>query len=1078
MAHFTTVFLSSTAKDLQPWRDAVAEAIGKLSGFHCVRMEDFGAVDEEPLEVCRRKVEQSEVFVGLVGHILGSSPDGSALSFTQIEYEAAKATGKPRLLFMADEDFPLPAKLVRQEPEEAFARQARFRDQVSRERTVVFFHEAQRLATLVVVALQTYQKEAADRRRGAVGEPGASATLVGSGALAVGTGAVAAASGGMAAGGNITVIHQGSHPGGPDETSLRKAYLGRLIDKTEFLTLRGVDPSVADGSHDPRLKLQGIYTALRTLSYDGESGRNAKSPFASAEGLGERQALSALELLDRKRRLVLLGEPGSGKSTFVNFVALCLAGETLGRADANLEILNAPAPEEEEDRPGRRARRPAAWSHGSLLPVRIVLRDFAAHGRLPPPGEEAPARLLWEFLERELVDAGHGDFFPFLRRELLAGRGLVLLDGLDEVPEAEQRRAQIRHAVEDLVSGLGSSRVLVTSRTYAYQNQAWKLRGFDEAVLAPFTREQIGRFVGLWYEQMIALERFTAEEAQGRAALLRRAIFASDRLLGLAERPLLLTLTASLHAWRGGSLPERREELYRDAVELLLNTWERQRVRLDSRGEPLLPEPSLAEWLKVDRQEVRQVLEELAFEAHRAQPDLAGTADLDEGRLVARLLHLTRNPGANAGQLVAYLRDRSGLLVERGNGVFTFPHRTFQEYLAACHLTGGSYPQEVAELGREDPGRWREVVLLAGAKAASGAVAGVWYLADALCFREPGDAEARPRDDWGALLAGQAVVESANLARVGEANEPKLARLRRWLVHLMRSESFPVLERAVAAKALAALGDPRFSPEHWWLPKELNLGFVEIPAGPFQMGSDPEEDSASYEDERPRHSVTLPGFWLSRYPVTIGQYRAFVEASGYRPADPDWQDGFSTQPVVWVSWNEALAYCQWLGERLRDLASGSERERGSPDLWSGLALGSLRASLPSEAEWEKAARGVAGLNYPWGPKADANRANYDDTGLGERSAVGCFPGGASPHEVEELSGNVWEWTRSLDGGYPYEPIAARENLEASSESLRVLRGGAFYDDSGDVRCASRGRASPVDRDVYVGFRVVLSPFPL
>ena len=559
-----------------------------------------------------------------------------------------------------------------------------------------------------------------------------------------------------------------------------------------------------------------------------------------------------------------------------------------------------------------------------------------------------------------------------------------MLDGLDEVPEADQRRSQICYAVDDFVSGLGPSRVLVTSRTYAYQNQAWKLRGFNEAVLAPFTREQIGQFISLWYEQMVALDRFTAEEAQGRAELLRQAIFASDRLLGLAERPLLLTLTASLHAWRGGSLPERREELYRDAVELLLNTWERQRVRLDSQGKPLLAEPSLAEWLKVDRQEVRQVLEELAFEAHRAQPDLAGTADLDEGRLIARLLHLNRNPGANAGQLIAYLRDRSGLLVERGNGVFTFPHRTFQEYLAACHLTGGSYPQEVAELGRKDPGRWREVVLLAGAKAASGAIAGVWYLADALCFQEPADAKAGSKDDWGALLAGQAIVESANLSRIGEANEPKLARLLRWLVSLMRRDDFPVLERAAAGRALAALGDPRFDPQLWCLPKEPDLGFLEVPAGAFAMGSDESKDPESFDDERPRHTVVLSEFWMGRYPVTVGQYRVFVEATGYQPRDHHWQEGLSTQPVVWVTWGDALAYCRWLDERLRGLASGLGGEGRLSILWSDLAAGKLQVSLPSEAQWEKAARGTGGMLYPWGDKVDANRANYADTGLREK----------------------------------------------------------------------------------------------
>jgi hypothetical protein len=158
MADFTTVFLSSTARDLQPYRDAVAEAIAKLAGFHCVRMENFGAVDADPLEVCRRKVAESEVFVGLVGHLNGSSPEGSPLSFTQVEYEVAKKAGKPRLLFVADEDFAVPARLDR-EPEEAYQRQLQFREQVKRERTVVSFHDPQSLATLVVAALQNHQKQ-------------------------------------------------------------------------------------------------------------------------------------------------------------------------------------------------------------------------------------------------------------------------------------------------------------------------------------------------------------------------------------------------------------------------------------------------------------------------------------------------------------------------------------------------------------------------------------------------------------------------------------------------------------------------------------------------------------------------------------------------------------------------------------------------------------------------------------------------------------------------------------------------------------------------------------------------------
>ena len=259
--------------------------------------------------------------------------------------------------------------------------------------------------------------------------------------------------------------------------------------------------------------------------------------------------------------------------------------------------------------------------------------------------------------------------------------------------------------------------------------------------------------------------------------------------------------------------------------------------------------------------------------------------------------------------------------------------------------------------------------------------------------------------------------------------------------------------------ALGRIGDPRFHDEHvWCLPKDPLLGFVEIPAGPFTMGSDKARDSDAYDDEMPQHPVTLPAYYLARWPVTVAQFRAFVEDAKFAPADPDCLQGVANHPVVDVSWHEALAYCRWLTEKLR--ASDETPEPLATLLRKGGdGRGPWQVTLPSEAEWEKAARGTDGRIYPWGNDPDPNRANYGDTGIGGTSAVGCFPGGASPaYGVEELSGNVWEWTRSLWGkgirdGYPYKPGASRENLDAPGDVHRVVRGGAFGVDRRSVRAA-------------------------
>ena len=323
------------------------------------------------------------------------------------------------------------------------------------------------------------------------------------GASAQGSGAVAAGAGGVAVGGDVHVdIHL--HAPTASKTfspALRDAYLRRVMERCGTLSLAGIDPAAA-GQRDtnPQLRLNAVYTALLTRSPRQEEVGGLE-PRASKKRAEEEPLRSALEQLDRQQRLVLQGDPGSGKSTFVNFVALCLAGEALKDEQTHLRHLTAPLP----DQKGKDGKKRQPWRHRALLPVPVVLRDFAATG-LPERGE-ATAETLWNFVSQELKATCQPDCVPWLRQELRERGGLLLLDGLDEVPEAERRREQVKRAVEAFAQSFGNCRVLVTSRTYAYQNQGWRLQGFAEATLAPFSDGQIRRFVARWYELTADLDR-------------------------------------------------------------------------------------------------------------------------------------------------------------------------------------------------------------------------------------------------------------------------------------------------------------------------------------------------------------------------------------------------------------------------------------------------------------------------------------------------------------------------------------------------------------------------------------------
>ncbi len=320
------------------------------------------------------------------------------------------------------------------------------------------------------------------------------------------------------------------------------------------------------------------------------------------------------------------------------------------------------------------------------------------------------------------------------------------------------------------------------------------------------------------------------------------------------------------------------------------------------------------------------------------------------------------------------------------------------------------------------------------------------------------------------------------------------ARVRRWLVaglplHPAQGGA-AASQRAALGKVLAALGDPRFDPQRLHLPAEPLLGFVPLAADPqFCIGirgalrehTQKNIDEEVDDDEINDTLTPTPAFHIGRYAVTVAQFRAFVQASGQAPGDPDALRGPDNHPVVNVSLHEALAYCEWLQDRLLN-----DPALAAWPLGAALQQGLLQVCLPSELEWEKAARG--GLQdqvFSWGDEADPERANYWDTGVMSTMSVGSFL--ANGYGLHDMLGNVWQWMRSLwkaldDGASnAYPPVAGLqrfEALDAGDENPRLVRGGAWVDERGVARCAYRGINLPDNRDDGMGFRVVLRSSPV
>ena len=881
----------------------------------------------------------------------------------------------------------------------------------------------------------------------------------------------------------------------------------RPADLTEYRLGR-----IAEWSQ-PRYRLDGRFVGLTLLIDQGEEavqGRWAAKD-ERYEDLGELLAATS------DPAVVVLGPPGGGKSTLLRRLELDAAIAGLRGEPAN------------------------ATEAAERITFFIPLSTYtpARPGDPPPaPGEWLSAA--WQSRYPDL---------PALDDLLAEGRVTLLLDALNEIPAPSEKefraRLQLWKAwLQQLAATRPGNRVVISCRSLDYSQplSTPDLR-VPQVRIEALSDEQVKNFLAL-YSPGRGREIWAALEGRPQLEVLRSPYFLAllvEQVEGSGEIP-----DGRAGLFTGFVRQALRREVERGSAlfedgELLENRDLRKLAKWQWQGPYDLP----------DRGPLIPKLSRLAHAMQEAREDGGGSqvrvdyddalelldSDLDEAIVKAGAALAVLDEDEAAGELMyihqlvqEYFAARE--LAEKPN-----PELVRVEWRAAAvrpsvaevhaGLGGGDTLPPLPQTG------WEETTLLAAAMAADG--------------------EAFLRGVMGTnlVVAGRAAVQAELRGRLPESF---LDELRAALLARCRDPQADLRERLAAGFALGHLGDPRFErrmgPEGAYLLPPL----VAIPGGAYPIGDDDPIAyiGGISEAHIPRHAVTIAPFRIGQYPVTNGEYACFLAAGGYEDdrwwdtaAGRDWRLGIGTvadihagvrgwvakcranpvlmdelreigqwddeqyergqrrlrmteaeldahlrelypeqryteprhwrderfnnpsQPVVGVCWYEARAYCAWLSAQL------------------GAAL-----RLPTEAEWEAAARGTAARRYAWGDEFDPLLVNTLETRLKRTSPVGVFVTGDTPEGVSDLTGNVFAWTSSVFGkdedvpefGYPYAPNDGRENADASASAARVVRGGSWDDDHLYARASFRDRDLPFYRYYLQGFRLVISspnsPVPL
>ena len=499
--------------------------------------------------------------------------------------------------------------------------------------------------------------------------------------------------------GATVVFAAGGETGTPfDRGTALSRYLAHVTAHNRYLQLQGV----RSGGRLVHIELEQIYVTLRatqqrTLSAEEQwlaaevnmaPGERRRAPYAAGEMVSETVTVEVKEALSADRRLVVLGDPGSGKTTLLRYLALLnardLAGQTTRMVQTHLGLEET-----------------------GLLPILLPLRQLGAflnrHAEASIEGHRLLLEFMQQYLENERIDLPLDFFDPYLT----GGQAVLLLDGLDEVAGSDLRR-RVARLVESFTLAYPECRYVVTSRIVGYTDAARLGEQYTTTTVQDFTLADVQKFLSYWHRLVFASQMGPGEPArhaaQRQTEHLLAAIRANERIRDLAINPLLLTVIALVHRDRV-KLPDRRAELYDEAIAVLLGKWDEARGVLPE--QPILPDRPF------DTTDRRLLLQSVALHMHEQQQK-----EIETGALQALLRQLFRPLVADqsladkaVGRFLRLIEARTGLLVARGDGVYTFSISPFRNTWPRWRWQRATITWPIP-LARSGEAWWREVILL------------------------------------------------------------------------------------------------------------------------------------------------------------------------------------------------------------------------------------------------------------------------------------------------------------------------------------------------------------------------------